>query len=381
MPSFSMAQFLGGLAFFAFGLHAMREGLQLLAGDRLRQRIYRLTDNRFKSFGFGVLLTLILQSSGAATALLVSFADTQLVTLRQAFGVILGADVGTTVVVFLLAAKRITEIAMYAMVVGFALHLVATRRKFRYFGSILFGFGLVFYGIHLLVETMLPLHNGPVAATLLRFLSSQPFWSFCLALGFAALVHSSAATIGLVLSLAFAGLVTMEGALPLVLGANVGSCITSVRASIGRDVNARRVAVAHLFIKIAGAAIAWPLLPWAARWIRATAVGLEGFAYPFNGLVGLQIALAHIGFNAGLAMIFLPLLPFGVWIVIRLVPEPESAREVFAPKYLDPKAIETPAIAFAQARREVMRLANIALDLYRDGLKLFDRSHEFAEVV
>lgn len=376
-----MAHLLGGLAFFAFGLHSAREGLQLLAGDRLRRLILRLTDNRFKSFGLGVVMTLVLQSSGATTAMLVSFAGTQLLTLPQAFGVILGADVGTTVVVFLLAAKKFTEYALYAMTIGFACYLAAHRKTVRYCGSIVFGFGLVFYGIHLLIQTMLPVRDHPLVIAGFGFLGAEPFWSLVIATFFTAIAHSSAVTIGLALSLGFSGVITLEGALPLILGANVGTCITSLRASIGADVNARRVAVAHLFTKVVGLVLVFPFLPRAAECLRALAAHVGGLTTPFNGPLGLQIALGHLVFNVGLAVLFLPFLPVGVWAVRKLVPEPTDRREPFGPRYLDPQALETPAVAFAQAKREIVRLANITQELFRNGLTVFERGADFLAVV
>lgn len=376
-----MAQLLGGLAFFSFGLHSAREGLQLLAGDRLRRLLNRLTDNRFKSFGLGAMMTLVLQSSGATTAMLVSFAGTQLLTLPQAFGVILGADVGSTVVIFLLAAKKFTEYALYAMTIGFLCYLGSRRHKVRYTGSILYGFGLVFYGIHLLIITISPLKESPWALQAFDFLATQPWWSMVAAALFTALAHSSAATIGLAMSLAFAGVITLDGALPLVLGANIGTCVTSIRASIGADVNARRVAVAHLFTKAVGVALVFPFLAVVAETLQYLCSHFYHVATPFNGMLGFEIAMGHLLLNVGLAAVFLPFLPLGVWIVRQLVPEPEEKERVFGPKYLDPKALETPALAFAQAKREIMRLANIALELFREAPKLFDRSSDFPAVV
>lgn len=381
MNEFSMAQLLGGLAFFTFGLHSAREGLQQLAGERLRRLITQLTDNRFKSFSLGALMTLVLQSSGATTAMLVSFAGTQLLTLQQAFGVILGADVGTTVVVFLLAAKKFTEYALYAMTIGFVCYVRSRRVKVRSFGSILFGFGLVFYGIHLLIQTMAPIKDSPMVAAAFHFFAGQPFWAMILAALFTAFAHSSAATIGLAMGLAFAGVLTLEGALPLVLGANVGTCITSIRASLGADVNARRVAIAHLVTKVVGVAIAFPFLIPAAHALRLLCAPFFHMVTPFNGMEGFEIAMAHLVFNVGVAALFLPFLPIGVWVVCKLVPEPTNQEEIFGPRYLDPKALETPALAFAQAKREVLRIANIAHELYRNALQLFDKNLDFLATV
>lgn len=380
MDQFSWGSFIGGVAFFFFGLHAVREGLQLVAGDSLRAWLLRLTGNRFSAFGFGALMTLILQSSSATSALLVSLADAQLLTLRQAFAVILGADVGATAVVFLLAAQQITGYALGAIAIGFALQLWAKHPRWRYIGQFTAGFGLVFYGITLTVQSMQPLRDSPLVADLFVYLADRPFWSLMCGAVLTGLVRSSAATLGLALSLAYAGVLTLEGALPLVLGANVGTTISAVMAAMNADLNARRVAGAHTLSKLLMALITFPLMGVAAQaltWLTTQTALLHG---PFKSVLALQIALAHLGFNVLLALLFLPCLPIGVWLVCRILPEKPGGEERFGPKHLDPRALETPALAFAQASREVFRIANLSNDLFKRMIDLFRREVDFLTV-
>lgn len=379
MTEFSWGVLLGGLAFFFFGLHSVRNGLQLLAGDRLRNLLLHLTDHRLKAFGFGAFMTLILQSSGATTALMVGLAGAQLLTLRQAFAVILGADVGATAVIFLLAARQVTDIALLVVAFGLLLYLGTKARRWRYIGEILFGFGFVFYGMVLTIQAMEPIKDSLLIRDLFATLNSSPLWSIAAAAVFTGLVRSSAATLGLALSLAFSGALTLEGALPLVLGANIGTTASAWLAAIGSDINAKRVAAAHVFSKIGGVIVAIPLLHVATDLLTRVApffyVGGNG-----GGLLGFQIALAHLGFNILVALLFLPFLHLGTAFITRMLPEPSREAQPFGARYLDPEGLNTPALAFAQAAREVLRVANLSHDLFQLSLQAFDHNNDIYQM-
>lgn len=376
----STGELLGGLAFFFFGLHSVREGMQLYAGDRLRNILLRLTDNRVKAFSFGALITMVLQSSSATSALLVGLADGGLLTLNQAFAVILGADVGTTAVVFLLAAHSVHAYALVAITIGFGLHLVASQRSLRYLGQIISGIGLVFYGIAITVHAMEPFREAGWVQELLAALAVNPFWAVVGAALFTALVRSSAATLGIALSLAYSGILTLDGALPFVLGANLGTTITAAMAAVGGNVNARRVAGAHLVSKLIGVVIAFPWMGAAAVGLHVLSGTLRTWQTPFGGGVGLEIALAHLLFNVGVTCVFLPLLPIGVRLICRLIPEGMQP-ERYGPRYLDERALETPSLALAQAAREVLRIAGLAHEAFHHSIALFERGPEFFSVV
>lgn len=381
MSQFSWLVLLGGLTFFFFGLTTARRGLQSLAGDRMRLAIARLTGNRFSALGTGALITVVLQSSTATILMLMSLASTGLLSLTQAFGVILGADIGTTLVVILISIKKISDYALALVILGFFLEWVFKNSKATsYAGRVVFGFGLIFYGMKLMTQTAAPLAADPSYLILFELFEKNPVSLLFASTLLTVLIQTSAATIGMAIALALAGALTLEHAIPIVLGANVGTCFTAILASFNGDVNGKRVAVAHLLVKVTGVALAMPLIDP----IAAAVGGLTGlltawlpFAQP--GVAG-QIALVHLLFNSALAVLFLPFLPMGVLLVSKLVAARKEAK-AFGPKYLDVKALETPALAFAQAKQELLRIASLVRDLYRDCLKMFGGGEEAEETL
>ena len=374
MAEFSWILLLGGLSFFFFGLTYARQGLQLLAGDRLRMSIAHLTGNRILALSLGTLITVVLQSSTATILMLMSLAATGLLSLPQAFGVILGADIGTTVVVILLSIKKISDYALLLVVFGFVLEWLSFgSKKIKYAGRILFGFGMVFYGMKLMTQTANPLANDPSARILFEILSSHPLALLVASIFFTIVLQTSAATIGMAIALAMAGVLTLPSAIPIVLGANVGTCFTGIVAAFNSNTNGKRVAVAHLFVKVAGCLLILPFISQIVIVVERFSAQLNHWI-PFvqTGVAG-NIALTHLLFNLALALLFLPFLPLGVWVVSRLVPESRK-EEKFGPKYLDKTALETPPLAFAQAKREILRIANLTYDLYSDCLRMFEPS-------
>lgn len=377
----SIAEVIGGLTLFFFGLRSMREGLQRYAGDRLRVLINRLTANRIMSFACGVLITAVLQSSTATTAMLVSFAGTSLLSLAQAFGVILGADVGTTGVVFLLSIKSITHYALYVFTAGYFIQRWAKTRRLQYFGQIVFGFGLVFFGMNLMVVGVSPLKAHAFIPYIFDYLGEHPIISIVFAAAMTALLQSSAAMIGLAITLSFTGVLDIRSAIPIILGANIGTCLTAFMASLGLNVNARRVAVAHFLVKAVGVALAFPFIKEEMQGLAAINAFITQYTPVPAHSVSFQIAVAHFLFNFGLAILFLPLLPLGVWIVRRLIPEPKGGEESFGPLYLDPQALETPSLAFAQVRREIIRVANITYDMFRESMAVIHPRTDYQDYV
>ncbi len=372
---------LGGLAFFFFGLYSVRQGLQRWAGDRLRDILLRLTNNRFKGFAFGALVTAILQSSSATTAMLVSFSGAGLLTLHQSFAVILGSDVGTTAVVFLLATRHMTDYALYGVAAGMLLRLWGHRQSWRSAGEAIYGFGLVFYGISLMVQAMSPLQNSELVGMIFSRLTETPFWLMIGSAIFAALVHSSAATLGLALSLAIAGVIDLHGALPIVLGANIGTTITAVMAAIGGNLNARRVAGAHFITKATGAIILLPLMGPATRGLQYITAQWPWLHEAFQSELSFQIAIGHLLFNVGLALLFIPFLPMGVKAVTKILPGSGEVTEGFGPRYLDRSTLDTPPLAYAQVHREVVRLGHLGHELFLRCIDLFDHKVDFYQLV
>jgi phosphate:Na+ symporter len=380
-PAILWAEVIGGLTLFFFGLRSMREGMQRFAGDRLRVLINRLTANRVLSFACGVMITAVLQSSTATTAMLVSFAGTALLSLAQAFGVILGADVGTTIVVFLLSIKSITQYALYVFTAGYFIQRWAKTRRVQYVGQVVFGFGLVFFGMYLMVTGVAPLKAHPFVPFVFDYLGEHPIISLIFSAAMTALLQSSAAMIGLAITLSFTGVLDVRDAVPVILGANIGTCLTAFMASLGLNVNARRVAVAHFLVKAVGVILAFPFITEEVKGLAAINTILTHYTPVPANCISAQIAIAHFLFNMGLAILFLPFLPMGVWIVRRLIPDPKGGEETFGPIYLDPQALETPSLAFAQVKREILRVSNIAYDMFRDAMALINPRSDFQDYI
>lgn len=380
MTEFSWSILIGGFAFFFLGLKSAQKGLERVAGDRLRAVMGRMAGNRVVAVIFGAFVTLCLQSSGATSAMLVSFTETGLLTLFQATAVLLGADIGTTFVVILLSIKKITDVALLIVALGFFIEILARGRRAKDIGRIVFGFGLVFYGMFLMSQAAVPLKESEIALKAFEYLASHPLASLILASIISSAIHS-AAMIGIAIALAFAGTITFQAAIPLVLGANVGTCVTAILAGMGSGANGKRVALAHTMSKVVGVAIVFPFISDVAEWIGFADKIVGRFVEGYAAGVASKIALTHILFNAGLAVLFLPILKPLVRLVEYIIPLPPPREEAFAPKYLDRTALETPALAFAQAKREVLRIAAIAQSMFGDCLKMFSRGEDYMEAI
>lgn len=367
---FSGLVFLGAIAIFIYGIRLARAGIQLLAGDRLRGIIAALTKNRFKAVGVGTLVTLILQSSNATTITLVGFVAAGTMTLEQAMGIILGADIGTTFVVILLAIEEIATYSLLLLIIGIIIEIASNTKRGRYVSMFLMGFGFIFFGMKLMVQVSVPLSLSPLLQEILLFLAKQPLFTLLATALFTMLVQNSAAPIGLAIALAFSGLITLPAAVPIVLGANVGTCSGSLFASLGSNAAGKRVAYAHLLLKVVGAALALLALQAFIRsidWISSL--------LPLEFSISGKIALAHLLFNLYVVVLFLPLIGPGAWLVYKLLPQPrEAAEEKLRSRYLDKKSLEVPSLAFANVRRELLRLVDLNQEMFRDCLQVFKKN-------
>jgi phosphate:Na+ symporter len=350
---------LGGLAIFLHGLALTRDGLQIIAGDKLRTILFALSNNRVVGLFSGAVVTSVLQSSTATTVMLVGFAASSLMTLPQAMAVVLGADIGTTLTVQLISF-RLSGYALAIVALGFALRFVARKRRTRSLGEVVLGFGLLFFGMKLMADATMPLRASEAFNHALAYLSSRPLAGLTGAAVTTVLMQGSAPTIGLVIAMATAGSMNLEAALPMVLGANVGTTLTPLIAAAGAPVEGKRVAVAHAVFKILGAAIFFAVLGPFQRLVERTGPDLAR-----------QVANAHTLFNAMNALLFLPFIGLGARLITRFYRE-EEGKERFGPKYLDPRAIESPALAFGNAQREFLRMADIVDDMLKDTIRAFE---------
>ncbi|MBS1117023.1 MAG: hypothetical protein H6Q87_1407, partial [candidate division NC10 bacterium] len=309
MTNVMLIALFGGMALLLYGMQLVGEGLQQAAGGRMRHILSNITNSRLKGMLAGAFITAVIQSSSATTVMLVGFASSGLMNLAQCVSVILGADIGTTFTVQLIAFK-IFDYALLLVGVGFLLIFACRRKVLKFFGQAILGFGFIFFAMKLMADAMAPLHDSEIVRMLLVSLSDQPFLGLIIAATFSALVHSSAATIGLAITLALQGLMPLAAAVPVIFGANIGTCVTAFASSIGSHTEAKRVAMAHVFFKVVGVVLFFPFITPFARLAEMTA-----------GDVPRQIANAHTLFNVGITILFLPFASTLAKVIYALVPE------------------------------------------------------------
>lgn len=349
----------GGMALLLYGIRLSGESLQRAAGGRLRHLLTGLARNRLLALGSGALATAIIQSSAATTLMLIGFVSAGLMSFRQTLGVILGADIGTTLTVQLIALK-ITDYALGLVGAGFGVAWLARRRVVKDVGQAVLGFGLVFLGLRVILEGVAPLRTHPLALQVLAAFADSPPLAALTAAALSALLTSSAATIGLALALAHQGLLHLGGAVAVVLGANIGTCATALMAAAGAGAEAKRVAVAHIGFKLGGVALVWPLLEPFTRLVAATA------ADPAR-----QVANAHTLFNVGISLLFLPFAPLAARALEALVPPDQPGDNPFRTRYLDERSLDQPSLALGQATREALRMADVVQGMLRDVIPVF----------
>lgn len=350
--------FVGGLGLFIMGMKVMGDGLQRAAGDRLRKLLEILTRNSFMGVIVGTVTTAIIQSSSATTVMVVGFVNAGLMTLRQAIGVIMGANIGTTVTAQLIAFK-LDHYALPAIGIGVLLHYFSKGRNYKYFGQILMGFGLLFLGMTTMSQAMVPLRSSPVFVDLMTGVGRNPLLGVLIGFAFTGIVQSSSATIGVLQALAASGLIGINVALPILFGENIGTCVTAMLSSVGTSVGARRAALTHLIFNIVGALIFMALLPLVARYVVYTS------ADPVR-----QIANAHTFFNVANTIIQFPAIGLLHSIVRRLVPGEDFVIER-GTKFIDIRLLETPAIALAQAQKEAVRMGRVVMESIDDTMNGF----------
>jgi phosphate:Na+ symporter len=352
---------LGGTALLLYGVRLVGEGLQRAAGTRLRHVLSTLTGNRFKALLVGAGVTAVLQSSSATTVMLVGFASAGLLSLRQTIGVILGADVGTTVTVQLLAFDLLS-LSPLVVFIGWLLW-ATTKGTPKYVGQAILGFGFLFLGMKLVADGTAPLEQSVLFRDLLTALTNQPLILLVIAAAFCGLVRSSAATIGLALSLGATGILPLAGAIPIIFGANIGTAVTALIAAIGQNAEARRVATAHAVFKVVGVALFYPFMAPFADLVSHTAPDVQR-----------QIANAHTIFNVIVAALFLPTSAFAAEFFTRLIPERDGSPT--GAMYLNPQTLDTPAVALGQALRETLRMGDVVIGSLRDAIVVLERNDE-----
>ena len=371
-------QTLGGLGLFILGMKTMTDGLQMSAGDRIKKILSAVSSNRVIGFATGAGITALVQSSSATTVMLISFVSAGMMTLPQAVGVILGANVGTTVTAQMIAFK-LTKLALPAIAVGVALKLFSKKRKNRYAGEIILGFGLLFFGMDIMKTGLSPIKGNPAFIEFFTQFDPGSIGGlfFCVITGamVTILVQSSSATIGLTMTLASQGLVSFPAALALVLGENIGTTITAQFATIGAtNVNAYRAARAHALFNVIGVIVIICIFPFFVDFVEKATMFLG--ASPISqgpgeevANVGRYIANGHTLFNVINAIIFLVLLPWLIKLAIWISPKEEvSEGDDFRLPTFDNRFIDNPIAALTHVRGEVIRMAGTALTTMQNTL-------------
>ena len=345
-----------GLALLLYGMQLIGEGLQRAAGSHLRHLLTRMTSTRLAAVGSGALVTAIIQSSSATTLMLIGFVSAGLLTFPQSLGVILGADIGTTVTVQLLAF-RVQELSLLLVGVGFATVFFGRRGLVKSLGQVVLGFGFIFLGMKVMNDGLAPLADNELTRQVLVALAGNPFLGLLVGAVLSAGMASSAATIGLTLSLGQQGLLPLSASLPVVLGANIGTCATALAASMRSSSDARRVAVAHIAFKVLGVALVFPFIGPLANLVALTSLD-----------PARQIANTHTFFNVAISALFLPFAPWAARVITALVPEEERGDNPYRTRYLDDRFLEQPALAVGQAMREALRMGDVAQAMLRDAM-------------
>ena len=332
----------GGLGMFLYGMEMMSGGMKIAAGNKMRSVLEKLTSNRFLAVGVGAFVTMVIQSSSATTVMLVSFVNSGLLTFVQGLGVILGSNIGSTITAQIVAFK-VTDYALALVAVGALMALFSKKDSTKNIGFVILGFGLLFYGMKVMSDTMKPLRSNPTFNDILISLEN-PFMGILAGAAFTALIQSSSATTGIVITLASGGSITLEAGIPLILGANVGTCVTALLAGLNASREAKRVAIAHVTFNLLGVALFCFWIPTFAEFISQTSDNIPR-----------QIANAHTIFNILATVVFIPFTPLVGKLIVKYFPDENINRDISKPKvmHLNDDVFDTPTVAISNAQAEI----------------------------
>ena len=372
---------LGGLAVFIYGMNLMSESLQKAAGEKMKSILALLTKNRIMGVIAGALVTAVLQSSSATTVMAIGFVSAGLMSLPQAISIIFGANIGTTMTAQIIAFK-ITDYIYAFIFVGFILTLVCKSERIKSIGQTIFAFGLLFLGIETMGDVMKPLASSPVFTDLIGKVSGIPVLGLLLGTAMTLVVQSSSATIAVLQNFAaqpgvdgVTSILGLVGAIPILLGDNIGTTITALLASLGQSRDAKRTAIAHTIFNLSGALVfIWFVKPYAAL---IQAISPKG---PEVEVISRQIANAHTLFNLTMTVVLVCLLGLMVKIVMWLIPDAKDTKvNPLQPAFLDKKVIGQPTAALKLVAKEVLHCSGMVKNMLKD-LAGFSKSEDPALV-
>ena len=359
---------IGGLGIFLLGMKNMSEGVQAIAGPRLRTMINMATTNRFMAVGMGTLVTCMVQSSSITTVMVVGLANISMMNLSQSLGVIMGANIGTTITGWILVLK-IGKYGLPILGIAAICFLFAKKERGRFLSMAVMGLGMVFFGLELMKNGFYPLREMPEFVDWFSKFTPDTYFGVlkcCLAGALlTALVQSSSATLGITIGLAWSGIIDYPTAAALVLGENIGTTVTAYLASIGGSINARRASFAHIFFNIIGVAWITALFPqytklvtkfieWRHGGLPDTMIMVDGVQeYPY---IAEAIAATHTGFNIVNVILFIPLMGVMVTVLKKLIPDTTGAPGHLT--YFDMNLVDTPALSLQQSQREILLMCD-----------------------
>ncbi|MDW4180859.1 Na/Pi cotransporter family protein [Staphylococcus saprophyticus] len=369
--------FIGGLGIFLYGIKQMGDGLQAAAGDRLRNILNTFTSNPIMGVLAGMIVTILIQSSSGTTVITIGLVSAGFMTMRQAIGVIMGANIGTTVTAFIIGID-IGAYALPILAIGAFLMFFIQKRKVKNIGMILFGFGALFYGLELMSGAVKPLADLEGFKQLMLDMSSNPIYGLIAGTILTVVIQSSSATIGILQGFFANDLISLHGALPVLLGDNIGTTITAVLASLAGSLATKRVAAVHVMFNVIGASIFLIILPlyqMAIEWMQSL----------LNLKPEMVIAFAHGTFNVTNTLIQLPFIFVLAWVVTKIVPG-EDLNEKYKPRNLDRNLINrAPSIALQEAQEEIQNIGHMTFSMLKnvneyDDKKERDIMHKHAAI-
>lgn len=351
---------LGGLGLFLLGMETMSEGMKQSAGERLRSILGNLTRNRLLALGLGTFVTMVIQSSSAVSVMLVGFVNSRLMKFRRTIAIILGANIGTTITAQLIAFK-VTDYALLMIALGFALVYFSRKQGLKYLGQAILGFGVLFFGMHVMSDAMYPLQSyAPLRSLMLEL--ENPLTGIIVGALFTALLQSSSAFIGILIVMAGQGLLSLEAGIALLLGSNIGTSITAILASIRTSREARKVGLANVLVNLVGVTVF-------VTWIPTFAVLVESISAES---IPRQLANAHTIFNASMALMLLPVTGLMARLIDRIFPEKAQGPILnFQTSFLNDRLLGAPVLGLNLAKEEAMRVAGLCQDILGDTLLPF----------
>ncbi|MGG7178039.1 Na/Pi cotransporter family protein [Clostridium paraputrificum] len=361
-----LIQVIGGLGLFLFGMKLMGDGLENAAGDKLKGILEKVTSNKYIGVLVGAIVTAVIQSSSATTVMVVSFVNAGLMSLMQAAGVIMGANIGTTITAQMVSFK-LDAIAPLFIGIGAIALLIVKKKRSKDIASIALGFGILFMGMGVMSSALQPISESGAFKQVIEVIGDNRILGVLAGLGMTAIVQSSSATTGILVALATTGSINMGVALPIIFGCNIGTCVTALLASAGANRTAKKAALVHLFFNVIGVIIFLPFMNPLISLIEKT--------NPID--VARQVANAHTIFNVTVTIVLLPVAKYLVLLVNKILPGGDVV-ETEGAMYLDKKLLDTPMIAIGQVFKETVRMGDIAKANIESAMKAFLEDNEEA---